>query len=90
MKNSIVRGPVIIGKQAKISNAFIGPFTSIGDGVTIVNSVVEHSVVLNNAFLSGIERLEDSLIGKSSRVIKNASRHKALRLMVGDDSTVEV
>ncbi len=90
VKNSIIRGPAIIGKQTEIVNSFIGPFTSIGDGVTILNSVVEHSVVLNNAFLSGIERLEDSLIGKSSRVIKNDSQHKALRLMVGDDSTIEV
>jgi len=90
VKNSIVRGPAIIGKQTEIVNSFIGPFTSIGDGVTILNSVVEHSVVLNNAFLSGIERLEDSLIGKSSKVMKNDSHHKALRLMVGDDSTIEV
>jgi len=90
VKNSIVRGPAIIGKQAEISDSFIGPFTSIGDGVTIRNSVIEHSVVLNNAFLSGIERLEDSLIGKSTKVMKNASQHKALRLMVGDDSTIEV
>jgi len=90
VKNSIIRGPAIIGKQTEIVNSFIGPFTSIGDSVTILNSVVEHSVVLNNAFLSGIERLEDSLIGKSSRVIKNDSQHKALRLMVGDDSTIEV
>lgn len=90
VKNSIIRGPAIIGNQTEIVNSFIGPFTSIGDGVTMLNSVVEHSVVLNNAFLSGIERLEDSLIGKSSRVIKNDSQHKALRLMVGDDSTIEV
>ena len=90
VRNSIIRGPAVIGKQTEITDSFIGPFTSIGDGVTIRNSVIEHSVVLNNAFLSGIERLEDSLIGKSTKVMKNASQHKALRLMVGDDSTIEV
>ncbi len=90
VKNSIIRGPVIIGKEAEISQSFIGPFTSIGDGVAILNSVVEHSVVLNNASLSGIERLEDSLIGKNSKVMKTDAHHKALRLMVGDDSVIEV
>jgi glucose-1-phosphate thymidylyltransferase len=90
VKDSIIRGPAIIGEKSEISSSFIGPFTSVGDGVTILNSVIEHSVVLNNSFLSGIERLEDSLIGKGTRVMKNASRHKALRLMVGDDSTIEV
>jgi glucose-1-phosphate thymidylyltransferase len=90
VKNSIIRGPVIIGHGTEVADSFIGPFTSIGDGVVIANSVIEHSVILNNALLSGIERLEDSLVGKNSRVIKDSSRHQALRLMVGDDSTIEV
>jgi glucose-1-phosphate thymidylyltransferase len=90
VKSSVIRGPAIIGEQSEIVDSFIGPFTSIGDRVTIRDSVIEHSVVLNNAFLSGIERLEDSLVGKCTKVMKNASHHKALRLMVGDDSTIEV
>jgi glucose-1-phosphate thymidylyltransferase len=90
IRQSTLRGPVVVGKDAEITNSFIGPFTSIGQCVTIRNSVVEHSVVLNHAFLSGIERLEDSLIGKNTKVIKKDTMHKALRLMVGDDSTIEV
>jgi len=90
IKESVIRGPVIVGKDTEITNSFIGPFTSIGECVKIRNSVVEHSVILNQAFLSGIERLEDSLIGKNTKVIRKDTMHKALRLMVGDDSTVEV
>ncbi len=51
---------------------------------------MEHSVILNGSLISGIERLEDSLIGRDSRVIKNSAQHKALRLMIGDDTVVEV
>jgi glucose-1-phosphate thymidylyltransferase len=90
IKGSMIRGPVIIGKDAEITNSFIGPFTSVGDGVTISGSVIEHSVILNNAFLSGIERLEDSLVGKNTKVVRRITHHKALRLMVGDDSAIEV
>lgn len=90
VKNSKIRGPVIIGEGSEIINSFIGPYTSIGNHVKVIDAVVEHSVVLDNAFLSGIERLEDSLIGKNTKVFRNHSLHKALRLMVGDDSTVEV
>ena len=90
IRESVVRGPVIIGKDAEITHSFVGPFTSIGEGVRISNSVIEHSVILNNAVVSGIERLEDSLVGKNSKVIRKDTHHKALRLMVGDDSTVEV
>lgn len=90
VKNSRIRGPVIIREGSEIINSFIGPHTSVGNHVKIIDSVVEHSVVLDNALVSGIERLEDSLIGKNTKVIRNNSFHKALRLMVGDDSTVEV
>jgi glucose-1-phosphate thymidylyltransferase len=90
IKESIIRGPVIIGKGTEIMHSFIGPFTSIGDHVQISHSAIEHSVILNNAYLSGIERLEDSLVGKNTKVIKKTTCHKALRLMVGDDSTIEV
>jgi len=88
--NSIIRGPVIIGKNSEIKDSFIGPFTSIGSDVIVRDSSIEHSVILSNSFLSGVERLEDSLIGKNTRVLKNSLKHKALRLTIGDDSTVEV
>lgn len=90
VKNSKIRGPVIIGEGTEIINSFIGPYTSIGNHVKVIDSVIEHSVILDGAFLSGIERLEDSLVGKNTKVFHNNSFHRALRLMVGDDSTVEV
>jgi len=88
--NSIIRGPVIIGKNSSIRDSFIGPFTSIGEDVTVIGSSIEHSVILNNAYLSGVERLEDSILGRSARVVKNHDKHKVLRLMIGDDSAIEV
>jgi len=90
IRESTIRGPAIIGRDAEVENSFIGPFTSIGEGVHIKGSVIEHSVILNNAFISGIERLEDSLVGKNTKIIRDHTHHKALRLMVGDDSVVEV
>ncbi len=90
IKNSKIRGPVVIGENTLIENAFVGPHTSIGDNVKIIKSSVEHSVILNDSELKDIERLEESLMGRSVRIFKNNTTHKALRLMVGDDSIVEV
>ncbi|MCI4626352.1 MAG: glucose-1-phosphate thymidylyltransferase [Candidatus Magnetoovum sp. WYHC-5] len=90
VKASTIRGPVRIGENSLISNAFIGPYTSIGSNVRIVNSVIEHSVILNDSTIEGIERLEDSLLGRYTTVIHNAQKHKALRLMISDNSVVEV
>ncbi len=87
---SRIRGPVKICRGAVVENSFIGPYTSIGEDVKIKDSVIEHSVILSGTCIEGIERLEDSLIGRNAKVVKDHDQHKALRLMIGDDTTVEV
>jgi glucose-1-phosphate thymidylyltransferase len=85
---SKVRGPVVIGERVHIEDSFIGPFTSIADGCSILASVLEHCVFLEHATVKHVDRLEDSLIGKHSTVIKELGTHQAYRLMIGDDSEV--
>jgi glucose-1-phosphate thymidylyltransferase len=87
---STIRGPVVIGDNVQIDNTFIGPFTSIGDGCRISFSVMEHCVLLENARIDHVDRLEDSIVGKNSTVIKSRGIHHAFRLMIGDDSEVLV
>jgi len=89
IRRSTVRGPVVIGENTVIENSFIGPHTSIGDDVRIINSSVEHSVIMNGSEVLDIERVEESLIGRRVKIFKN-SGHKAIRLMIGDDSVMEV
>jgi glucose-1-phosphate thymidylyltransferase len=86
--NSIIRGPAVIGENVLVENSFIGPFTSIGNGCRIVSSVLEHCVLLENARIEQVDRLEDSLVGKSSVVLRDHKVHQAYRLMIGDDSEV--
>jgi glucose-1-phosphate thymidylyltransferase len=86
---STIRGPSIIGNNCTIQNSFIGPYTSIGDQTQIVDSSIEYCVILGNALIKGVERLEESLIGRNAVVIKN-HEHRALKLHVGDYSEVEI
>ena len=88
--NSTVRGPIVVGENVLVENSFIGPFTSIGSGCRIVSSVLEHCVLLENARIEQVDRLEDSLIGKNSVVLKDDKVHQAYRLMIGDDSEVQL
>ncbi len=90
IERSSVRGPVIIGKGAIISDSRIGPFTAIGDGVTVTRSNVEHSVLMEKSSIIDVHRLEDSLIGKRVLVHPGLARRGALSLMVGDDCVVEL
>ncbi len=88
--NSVIRGPVIIGKESKIVNSYIGPFTSVYFGVTIENSEIEHSIILENSKITDIKRIEDSLVGQNAEILKSKSKPLAYRIMVGDSSRVEV
>ncbi len=89
--NSTVRGPVIIGENCHIENSFIGPYTSVGDGVTLIDADIEHSVLLKDAKILEIhQRIVDSLIGRRAKVEIAPQRPKALRFMVGDDSQIEL
>jgi len=90
IKNSVIRGPVIVGENSRIVNSYIGPFTSIYFKVTIENSEIEHSIILENSNIRGIKRIEDSLVGQNVEILKSDAKPSAYRIMVGDSSRVEV
>jgi glucose-1-phosphate thymidylyltransferase len=88
--NSIIRGPAIIGERTRIVNSYVGPNTSIYYECEIVDSEIEHSIVLEQSRIVGIRRLADSLIGKEVEVIRSGTRPTATRLMLGDHSRVDL
>src|SRR3954470_1834959 len=47
LERSNVRGPAMIGAGTRLVDAYVGPYTSIGDGCTIENAEVEHSILLS-------------------------------------------
>jgi len=90
VRKSVIRGPVIIGENSRIVNSYIGPFTSVYFKVTIENSEVEHSIILENSKIRDIKRIEDSLVGQNVEILKSKAKPSAYRIMVGDSSRVEV
>ena len=86
---SVVRGPAIIGKGAVVTDAYIGPYTAVGDGCVITASELEHSIVLENSTIEDIHtRIEDSLIGRNVRLTRSATKPRAHKLLLGDNSHV--
>jgi glucose-1-phosphate thymidylyltransferase len=91
IEGSVLRGPLVIGEGCRIIKSYIGPFTSIYYGVTIQNSEVEHSIVLENSSIINLgSRMEKSLIGKDVQIVKCSTMPTAFRFMVGDASRIEV
>jgi glucose-1-phosphate thymidylyltransferase len=89
VERSLLRGPVIVGPGARITDAYIGPYTSIGAGVVVEGAEIEHSIVLPEAVLSFIgTRLESSVIGRGARVVRGFSLPSTLRMALGDGAEV--
>lgn len=88
----LIRGPVTIGANCVISDAYIGPYTSIGDGAQVVGAEIEHSIVFAGARVDTRHRITDSLIGKQA-VVSDAQHtlpRSGSRMIVGDNSMVEL
>ncbi|HEY5976335.1 MAG TPA: glucose-1-phosphate thymidylyltransferase [Solirubrobacterales bacterium] len=88
---SVVRGPAVIGSGARIENAYIGPYTSIGEDVTISRCEVEHSIVLAGSTVADLgTRMEASLLGRNVKLTRSDGLPRTLRLLVGDNSEIEI
>ncbi|MGV1050206.1 MAG: glucose-1-phosphate thymidylyltransferase [Solirubrobacterales bacterium] len=88
---SVVRGPAVIGAGARIEDAFVGPYTSIGDDVRVSRAEVEHSIVLSGSVVEDLgARMEASLLGRNVKLTRSDGVTKTLRFMVGDSSEIEL
>ena len=89
--DSLVRGPAVIGAGTRLEHAFVGPYTSIGDGCQLVGCEIENSIVLENSEIRDIsQRIDGSLVGRNVRIVKTDFKPKAYRFMLGDNSEVGV
>ncbi|MEV0595092.1 glucose-1-phosphate thymidylyltransferase [Nonomuraea cavernae] len=88
--NSVIRGPAVIGADARISDSYIGPYTSIGESCVLQDAEVEYAIVLPNSTIRGVSRLTYSLIGRNVEVTRADAVPNTYQLMVGDHSRVQV
>jgi glucose-1-phosphate thymidylyltransferase len=86
--NSVVRGPAIIGRNTRLINAYVGPFTSIYHHCLIENAEISRSIVLEYSQIRNTHRIEDSLIGRHVVVHRSPIRPRAYKFTLGDHSQI--
>jgi glucose-1-phosphate thymidylyltransferase len=91
LERTTVRGPAIIGADARLNDCYVGPYTAIGEGCTISGAEVEHSILLAGCTVSGLDgRMESSLLGRNVTVRRGERQPRAYRFMVGDNSDISI
>ena len=91
LERSTVRGPAIVGRGSRITDAYVGPYSAIGENVTIEDAELEHSIVLAGSSIRGLQgRLEASLIGRNVRIARGPAQPRAYRFVVGDNAEIAI
>ena len=88
---AVVRGPVSIGRGTRIcSNAYIGPYTSIGEQSIVDNVHIEESVAMGENEITADRKIIDSLVGRKASVTSGKDKPSGERITVGRNSTLEL
>lgn len=87
---SRIVGPAIVGAGATITDSYVGPYTSVGENCAIHGSELEFSIVLRDSSISGVRRVQGSLIGRHVEVTLAAGTPDVHRLVLGDHSHVQL
>ncbi len=89
-KSSVIKGPVIIGDNCVI-DAYIGPYTAIGDNTRIIGGEIESSIVVGDATIECNERIVESLIGNHSQIRSQENLlPQGRRFVIGENSMVNL
>jgi glucose-1-phosphate thymidylyltransferase len=91
LERSTVRGPAVIGRNSHLVDAYIGPYTAIGDNVQIEDAEIEYSIVLSGSSVRDLDgRIEASLIGRNVAIARSPTLPKAYRFVVGDNAEIAI
>lgn len=89
LENVRLRGPLLIGPGCHLEDAYIGPYTSVGDAAWIRGAALENSILLPGCRLDApLIHLEDCLLGRGAVVETKTGR--AVTLLLGDDGRLQI
>ncbi|MDQ3781052.1 MAG: sugar phosphate nucleotidyltransferase [Chloroflexota bacterium] len=81
---AIILQPSAVAESAKLDRAIIGPYASIGPGVTVRDAIVRDAIVEENATIEQ-SVIEHSIVGRQARL-----RGHAAQVNLGDASDVKL
>lgn len=89
LENVRLRGPLLIGSGCRLKDAYVGPYTSVGEGAVISGASVENSILLPGCRLEGPSfHMEGCLLGAGAAVEVRSGR--SVTLLIGDDGRLQL
>ena len=85
-----LRGPLIIGKNCEIGpDAYVGPYTSIGDNTVVRGAEVENTIIVGDCKIECKRRIVDSLIGSNTQISESENNlPRGSRFIIGENTVI--
>jgi len=90
IRESVIRGPAVIGPDAVVTRSTLGPYVAVARGSRIEDSEIRDSIVMEGCRIREVRPVSDSLIGERVQIEKSDHRPGAYRFMLGDSSDVRI
>ncbi|HXG36579.1 MAG TPA: glucose-1-phosphate thymidylyltransferase [Dehalococcoidia bacterium] len=91
VRNSVIRGPAIIGPGSQVEDCYVGPHTSIGTGCRIKGARIANSIIMEQTVIEDIHwPLEQSLIGRNVQLRGGPNVGGSYSLTLGDHSQINM
>jgi len=90
IERAVIKGPCVIGRNCVISDTYIGPYTSIGEGCSISGTEIEDTIIMDGSAINKAGKIVESLIGRNVRIGEGLALPKGSRLIVGDNSEISL
>lgn len=85
-----LRGPLIIGSNCEIGpDAYVGPYTSIGDNTVVRGAEVENTIIVGDCKIECKRRIVDSLIGSNTQISGSENNlPRGSRFIIGENTII--
>ncbi len=91
LKNVLLRGPLVIGDRVVMEDSFIGPYSSVGNGVEIKGAKIQNSVLMEEVKINTPSKpLDSCLVGRRTIIKGNQKACESLELFLGNDCLVNI
>jgi NDP-sugar pyrophosphorylase family protein len=81
--------PVSIAGGCLLEDCCIGPYVSLGLGVSVTGASITNSILMEGAKVAGNMVIEDSIVGSRSR-LEAGSGARTVKLFLDSDSIMEL
>jgi len=89
-KDSLIKGPVIIGDNCAIGPAvIIGPYVSVGNGTNLQQCEISNSIIMEECSISSKIVIIDSIIARGSEISKS-NIPRTYHFLLGERSKINL